>query len=844
MKQPNCKPRRSWQGIAMAAASLAVVALPTALPALAQETAVEITRAEWRSGDRELRVEGRNRTRSTLTVTNANPAVNQSLGSGGTREEWRVRVSNPSPVPCRVKATTASGQSAERNVRNAPANCDGGVTPPPGGGNPPLSGDFSVLAANDLGMHCADQDYQIFSILPPFNVIHAQVVRKSVQGTTPRLMTDADVEVFYESVSNPGDPVAGNSITTFSQNTPTIFKSNFWDANGYGTTTYRRLYPTTDKVTVGGVPICNTTNGCASALDLFTPLANEVGLPVPAPDGLPLDPNLRYTRLPAESVRQQNMPGPANAAQKFARFDGDLPFFEGFPFGTTVQRANWFAADGVPILPVDDQGRSNAYPMMKIKAVEKGTGRVLASTDIVVPVASEADCFSCHALAGESNGQGSSSNGFATEFASVKQYKGGAPLRFLSQADASVPGPEKLNNATKINILRLHDAKHGDRYTSSVDGTAVPCMNGTEASCLDSRRRIQCSQCHYSPALDLAQVGPRDETTMGEEGRQQSRHISMSRAMHGFHGQVRNPLNPAQLLFPDMPPPGERTPDQAQQILQDACYNCHPGKRVQCLRDVMSAAGNVCQDCHGQMRHVGNDFSGNLASGGGLDLSKRVPWANEPKCQSCHVGDARTVGSFQGNSDYILASDRIRLKQAFTRSAAEQADRNNVTLAFIESPGSRFAEDQALYRLSKGHGGVKCEGCHGSTHAVWPVPGRADARPGSTPNDNVTANQLQGHTGSIIECNVCHAPGSLGLTLDGPHGMHPVADRNWNLNHEDVAERNSNACRACHGNRGEGTVLSRTATDRVYLRDDDGRTISVPKGTQVRCDSCHENELN
>jgi len=37
--------------------------------------------------------------------------------------------------------------------------------------------DYAVFAANDLGMHCADLDYKIFSILPPFNVVHAQVIR-------------------------------------------------------------------------------------------------------------------------------------------------------------------------------------------------------------------------------------------------------------------------------------------------------------------------------------------------------------------------------------------------------------------------------------------------------------------------------------------------------------------------------------------------------------------------------------------------------------------------------------------------------------------------------------------
>ena len=42
--------------------------------------------------------------------------------------------------------------------------------------------DYAVLSANDLGMHCADLDYKIFSILPPFNVVHAQVIRLGDAG--------------------------------------------------------------------------------------------------------------------------------------------------------------------------------------------------------------------------------------------------------------------------------------------------------------------------------------------------------------------------------------------------------------------------------------------------------------------------------------------------------------------------------------------------------------------------------------------------------------------------------------------------------------------------------------
>ena len=47
---------------------------------------------------------------------------------------------------------------------------------------PVSNSSWAVLASNDLGMHCTDQDFQIFSILPPFNVVHAQVIRKGVTG--------------------------------------------------------------------------------------------------------------------------------------------------------------------------------------------------------------------------------------------------------------------------------------------------------------------------------------------------------------------------------------------------------------------------------------------------------------------------------------------------------------------------------------------------------------------------------------------------------------------------------------------------------------------------------------
>ena len=73
---------------------------------------------------------------------------------------------------------------------------------------------YSLIAWNDLGMHCMDgKDYSVFSILPPFNNLHAQLVNAS----TGKAVTTG-VVLTYEAVADPT-----GSINTTSSN-----KTNFW----------------------------------------------------------------------------------------------------------------------------------------------------------------------------------------------------------------------------------------------------------------------------------------------------------------------------------------------------------------------------------------------------------------------------------------------------------------------------------------------------------------------------------------------------------------------------------------------------------------------------------------
>lgn len=767
-----------------------------------------IETAKWEPEESQLRVQGKGNKNKPVTISNAYSGQILGMTTTNNKGKWELEIPVLAVVPCQIQAKS-DNDVVKKSVEQAPPDCD-----------TKQSSNMVVLAANDLGMHCADLDYQILSILPPFNVVHVQVLQRGTHNTLPQLLDDSQVEVIYQATSNPKDPIGKKSINT-GNNSQNGTKSNFWESadslHTIGGLAYRSLYPSQDKL-----GLCDPfTEICLSSLDLFEPLASDTGLPVPDP-----------LHLPSLVPFQQAMPGISNSPQYFKRFDVDLPFFKDLPFGSVIQQVRWFAADGIPIVSKDDNDNLNAYPLMRIQAIAKDTAPTpndLATLDIVLPVSSEADCQTCHAHPGDFG------NGAATRLATVKTYADGTPWKIMRQANA--PPPEKLINSSKINILRLHDAKHGTHYTSSADGSSTPCNSGTEPTCLANRTPVQCSQCHYSPALDLAQTGPVDEPEPGEAGRQQTRHISMSRAMHDHHGQFTE-------LFPNMlsPDDPQRTPAVVQQLLEKSCYQCHPGKKTSCLRGVMAQAGIVCQDCHGNMNQIGNDFSGGLPTGEGLDLTKRIPWANEPQCQSCHIGDAVTIAKLD-TTDFILANSGIRLLQTYQKSVANEAN-----LPFITMPQSRFAENESLYRLSKGHGGIMCEGCHGSPHAIWPVSPSDNAPNSSTlANDNLAAIALQGHAGKLIECTTCHEAGSLKPTLKGPHGLHPVNDPTWNKKHEELVEKNKNACRACHGLKGEGTVLARVAADRTLQakeeQPDGSKTITLKQGTMVSCDLCHQNEL-
>lgn len=76
--------------------------------------------------------------------------------------------------------------------------------------------------------------------------------------------------------------------------------------------------------------------------------------------------------------------------------------------------------------------------------------------------------------------------------------------------------------------------------------------------------------------------------------------------------------------------------------------------------------------------------------------------------------------------------------------------------------GANYAEEPGkLFKNSRGHGGLFCSACHGSPHGIQPT---------VQPNDNVQNIALQGFSGTLRKCEVCHG---VVPSAPGPHGFVP-----------------------------------------------------------------------
>ncbi|QXP88757.1 cytochrome C [Methylococcus capsulatus] len=873
-------------------------------------------------------------------------------------------VRNDSHYRVRFIATDAKGRrcedSVEVTVGNPPSGLPGKVAEQPA---PKLGGELDGIRGDVVVMPFEEWTYQNLSDMrygrngwgsatPVVNNVRAYAFRKD---RLPVFLSGSDVELRYSAASNPSDPVGGDSINSTSRNWPlgaslvdaALQKTDVWELPDRPASQKSANYYACSWAMEGA---WGAMWDCASALG--KPEADE-GYFIAKKDAAG---NIVSDDRNTDLQHGAYMPG------KDQPFESNTPQ----PFSQYVaatqsdgkdKAASWFAANMLPFTDVDDRGRVNPYPLLRVEAVAKGGGSVLARTDGVVSASRDFHCRECHAKGGIAANPNAprtkaayGSSAWGKTALQIGREKGPSHRYYLP--DDKIPSQPELfsvsdiggdpNNpfdaeyAAALNYSSMH--QFYDAYPFlykmlyGIEKLNLSDSDKTDPTNIAHDNPMPCYGCHLSP---LAYVPYKmDMAWYDEEGfdiNDPAYAPNYSISMHRFHGELqwndsrtdivrddkgafvrfdwktKGQHNSTRTgsLFPIFDDNGKQLP------MEQNCLRCHAGHREQQYRDRMATAGVTCYDCHGDMLAVGEAFPKNYLANrdklGSIDRDDyRVPWFDQPDCGSCHIGDGNQGADKSGG--FFSAGV---MKRAFddadfsaTPRAVDRSDPNSrrfsaapletykavfpTTYAYGYDPvGKMFLEqstetriDVPLFREGKDrHGNVACAACHGAAHSIWP-----NRDPSA--NDNVTALQLQGHTGTILECNVCHTADSFARKEDldggqysgdaqtgilgGPHDMHPVNDPYWwkgaqgdgaNSDgtayggwHNDYAKlpgmKGEDQCAACHGNDHKGTRLSKTPVDRVFdFRGFDGkklkkagfktRVVKVAAGTPIGCDTCH-----
>ena len=274
--------------------------------------------------------------------------------------------------------------------------------------------------------------------------------------------------------------------------------------------------------------------------------------------------------------------------------------------------------------------------------------------------------------------------------------------------------------STEMGCRNCHEGSWRTGTSGIDDETAVNLLlvhdqlNGTDLykEALAGEPKL-CQSCHADPALGA----PGDSTV-----------LNFSAAMHGWHANY-------------MPYEDAR-----------ACVMCHPaakGGNTQCSRGFHNTLGVTCTDCHGTMsehglallkaeeqKEVAQRLMKNLVPSqvaSAAEVNSRWPWLQEPDCLTCHV-------EFEAP---------IQPASAF-----------NIWNTY---PGD-------LYRMRHDWVDIRCEACHGATHALYPAHNPYDRH-----RDNMQPMQYGGlplPLGSNGTCAVCHTQ-EMEDAVHHPNMEHP-----------------------------------------------------------------------
>lgn len=285
--------------------------------------------------------------------------------------------------------------------------------PNPASGMPQADGSndknaYVVMPFEDTGMQGGSQVTLPYNNLNPYNALNAQVLKKLPHK--PGIASADEISIFYSAASNPLDPLGRNSINSTSQN---LFADKSVGVN---------FDPDTTLCVWSCLPVYNTDGSLKTAgkeTKLITghdyqdatlakselwdrsrqPWDKKSGAENPVQYGQAgIDGHNRVTFNGVQAMTQpdQGIAGHVDGGQGKRAMPGIAdPYKSNDPqrFDYSSDQSA-FVAQNIPASDIDDQGRVNPYPLMRVEA--KVGGQRVAATDAVYTTASETRCRECH----------------------------------------------------------------------------------------------------------------------------------------------------------------------------------------------------------------------------------------------------------------------------------------------------------------------------------------------------------------------------------------------------------------------------------------------------------------
>lgn len=598
------------------------------------------------------------------------------------------------------------------------------------------NGKWTLTGWNNLGMHCMDDDYSVFSILPPFNTINAQLI--DPQGK--RVTNPAGITVTYRAVSDPLGSVNRSSIG----------KTNFW----------RYAFP------LFGVNL---------ALD-----QGLAGKNMPGPSNIvqPMDWDSRFKMFtatgipltPVDDNRMQNtypmmriiargplgnglatvdvvLPGSSEMDCRGCHASGSNRAAQ--PKAGWVRDPNTRRDHRLNILRLHDE--KNLANLSYQSALAQNGYLASGPYDTVVINHTPILCAQCH----------------ASEALGTNGYIGVSSLtRALHFHHALVIDPKTG--------LRLNASANRTSCYQCHPGSTTKCLRGAMGSAVapDGSMQMQCQSCHGR----MADVGSGTRTGWLDEPNCQSCHTGTATANNGqivytsvfdFGSHMRVPVNRTFATTPNTPEVGKSLYRFSNGHGGMQCEACHGSTHAEFpaatrndniySAELQGHKGSIaeCTACHATMPNTVNGGPHGLHPIGQNWVSQHqgvVDSAGAQACQSCHGTDYRGTRLSRAQGNRQLWTEDSGWKTFWRGQTIGCYDCHNGPNGGrnMHPIGQSWVNQHP--GIVKNGGSQSCQSCHGADYRGT-YRSRAAANRAFTIDDGGTKSFAAGQT---IGCYDCH----------------------------------------------------------------------------------------